>query len=138
MQIFESTQQLQQFSDNIPVIAPSVRWAQSINDTFMEVKFSTRFDSPACLDIYDDVVTLINRTLSISAMCRNDKKLLKYQMSIQLWNDVSPFVINPEDKKVYDQEYSGYLENMNQFQEQNQTYQQDLTKFEEDKAKYDE
>ena len=62
------------------------------------VKFATRFDSPACLDIYDDVVTLVGKTLSISAMCRNDKKLLKYELSIELYEDVRPFTISDEDQ----------------------------------------
>jgi len=78
----------------------------------MEVKFSTRFDSPACLDIYDDVVTLNNRTLTINAMCRNDKKLLKYQLSIELWGDVRPFKIPAANKKKYDKAWNRYLESM--------------------------
>jgi hypothetical protein len=76
------------YSDNIPVITPSIRWAQSPNATFAEVKFSTRFDSPACLDIFDQKITLLNRTLSITAMCRNDKKLLSYKLKIDLYGDV--------------------------------------------------
>ena len=63
----------------------------------IEVKFATRFDSPACLDIYDDVVALVNKTLSISAMCRNDKKLLKYELSIELFEDVRPFSLADEE-----------------------------------------
>lgn len=88
MAIFENTQQMSSFSDNIPVIQPSIRWAQSANSTFVEVKFSTRFDSPACLDIFDDKITLENSTLTISAMCRNDKKLLSYQLKIDLLESV--------------------------------------------------
>jgi hypothetical protein len=91
MQIFESTQQMQQYSDNIPVIAPSLRWAQSVENTFVEVKFATRFDSPACLDIFDHSTTIENKKLIISAMCRNDKKLLKYYTEMDLYSDVAPF-----------------------------------------------
>lgn len=50
------------------------------------------------MDIYDDVVTLVGKTLSISAMCRNDKKLLKYELSIELYEDVRPFTISDEDQ----------------------------------------
>jgi hypothetical protein len=96
MLIFENTQQLNQFSDNIPVITPAIRWAQSPNNTFMEVKFATRFDSPACLDIFDLNVDLDAQTLLISAMCRNDKKLLKYQASIELADSVYPFELSTE------------------------------------------
>ena len=66
----------------IPEIQPSIRWAQSVNNTMLEVKFATRFDSPACLDIFDQVVNLKiednSSILHISAMCGNDKKILKY------------------------------------------------------------
>ena len=43
---------------NIPVLSPAFNWAQSLNNTLIEVKFSTRFDSPACLDIFDQEFTI--------------------------------------------------------------------------------
>jgi len=79
----------------------------------IEVKFATRFDSPACLDIYDDVVSLVNKTLSISAMCRNDKKLLKYELSIELFEDVRPFsLVDEEDNDLQNKmaEYEAAME----------------------------
>lgn len=93
---------------SIPVLSPAFRWAQSVKNVFLEVKFSTRFDSPACLDLFDHHYEIANLTsiekeevfnpdeysddfplpvkklkasgqkLLISAMCRNDKTLLKY------------------------------------------------------------
>ena len=94
MQVFERAQQMSSFTPAIPQIIPSVRWAQSPNNTLMEVKYSTRFDSPACLDIFEQVVELreaeangnATTTLHISAMCRNDKKLLKYQLDLPLFD----------------------------------------------------
>ena len=96
MELFENKQQMSSFSDNIPIIQPSLRWAQSPLNTFIEVKFSHRFDSPACLDIFDsEIVIKGNRTLIVSAMCRNDKKLLKYELEVPLYDEVYPF-----DKQV--------------------------------------
>ena len=87
------------FTPAIPEIIPSIRWAQSPNNTLMEVKFATRFDSPACLDIFDQEVTLSHQgnstTLHISAMCRNDKKLLKYLLNLPLYDGVQDFTIDP-------------------------------------------
>lgn len=61
----------------------------------LEVKFATRFDSPACLDIFDQEVDLHQRdnttVLHISAMCGNDKKLLKYYIDLDLANQVHAF-----------------------------------------------
>lgn len=69
----------------IPTISPAFRWAQSLNTTYLEVKWATRFDSPACLDIFDQEYSIEDyQKIHISAMCRNDKKLLRYSMSLEL------------------------------------------------------
>jgi hypothetical protein len=78
-----------------------MRWAQSVENTFVEVKFATRFDSPACLDIFDHSTTLDNKTLSITAMCRNDKKLLKYHVELDLFSEVAPFQLSEEKLGEY-------------------------------------
>ena len=83
------------YSDSIPIISPSMRWAQSVNTTYIEVKFATRFDSPACLDIFDHVTSLDNRTLSITAMCRNVSKYSTYSL-------IAIFKIGQEAAKVPD------------------------------------
>ena len=77
----------EQIPKTIPVISPAFQWAQSLNQTFLEVKFSTRFDSPACLDIFEREFRIDNdgKHLYLKAMCRNDKKLLKYVLSLDLW-----------------------------------------------------
>ena len=51
----------------------------------MEVKYSTRFDSPACLDIFDTVFRIEEegKRIHLEAMCRNDKKLLKYELKLE-------------------------------------------------------
>ena len=72
------------YSDDIPELSPSIRWTQSINDTFVEVKFSTRWDSPACLDLSDHNITISGgevegyggNFLHISALCKNVSKIL--------------------------------------------------------------
>lgn len=101
------------FTPAIPEISPSLRWAQSASNIMMEVKFATRFDSPACLDIFDlevsleegivdseskssEVSNLSTTGLHISAMCRNDKKLLKYRLDLQLFDDVLGFEIDQQ------------------------------------------
>lgn len=47
---------------SVPVISPAFRWAQSLTHVFLEVKFSTRFDSPACLDLFDHHYEIVNVT----------------------------------------------------------------------------
>ena len=50
-----------------------MRWAQSANEVFIEVKYAMRMDSPACLDIFDQNIQLLNQGqfLIVEAMCRN-------------------------------------------------------------------
>jgi len=63
----------------------------------MEVKFATRFDSPACLDLFDRSITLSpskdksSSTLHVQVMCRNDNKLLKYHLDLDLFDEVEDF-----------------------------------------------
>ena len=78
-------------------LSPAFRWAQSLDETFIEVKFATRLDSPACIDLYDKTLDIIedpiskNHTLKLEATCVNDQKLIQYSLSIDLYGRVAPF-----------------------------------------------
>jgi hypothetical protein len=37
----------------VVTLSPAFRWAQSLDTVYIEVKFSTRLDSPACVDVFD-------------------------------------------------------------------------------------
>lgn len=82
--------QFEKIPTSIPVISPAFHWAQSLTHTYLEVKYSTRFDSPACLDIFDQEFRLEEdgKRLYLKAMCRNDKKLLQYELVLDLWDQV--------------------------------------------------
>lgn len=71
----------------IPVISPAFRWAQGLDEIFIELKYSTRFDSPyACQELFDEEKKIMNNgtALYITAICRNDKTLLKYELNLTL------------------------------------------------------
>ena len=55
------------------------------------MKFSTRFDSPACLDLFDKEYQIgqDGKSVSVKAMCRNDKKLLQYSLELLLNGEIS-------------------------------------------------
>jgi len=76
----------------IPVLTPAFRWAQSLKDVYLEVVFATRLGSPACLDLseQDFHITEDNSKLHIRALCKNDKKLLIYQLDLDLYDQVMP------------------------------------------------
>lgn len=123
MHIFETTQQMSSFSDEIPVIQPALRWAQSTQSVFIEVKFATRFDSPACLDIFDSEMKINNnQTLVLSAMCRNDKKLLKYELTLDLFGKVQPFEVDPEVMQKWKEVAEEYEVKYAEYVKANETY----------------
>lgn len=78
------------------MISPAFRWAQSLTIVYLEVKFATRFDSPACLDLSDHEYSISadGQTINIAAMCTNDKKLLHYKLNLKL-ND-AVLALEPE------------------------------------------
>ena len=54
-----------------------------------------------------------DQTLLVEAMCRNDKKLIKYQLVINLFDRVTPFRNKKEKSKDIDAKvklYDEYLE----------------------------
>lgn len=117
-QVLKKQEQSQQSTASIdkakiPVISPAFRWAQSLHFVFLEVKFSTRFDSPACIDLIDKQVRLTNQQLTVEAICRlSDKTLLKYFLDINLTEKVALLDedVTPAVQKEYDQMEASYQE----------------------------
>ena len=110
-------------SKNIPKIEPSLRWAQSPTNVYFEVKYATRFDSPACLDIFDQKITLLEKVVSIQAMCRNDQQLLKYEVELELHGDVHPFEISEENAELYKKELEEYESLLEQYKKDLEEYE---------------
>ena len=84
------------------MISPAFRWAQSLNAVYLEVKFATRFDSPACLDLSEHEYSISEdgQWVKISAMCTNDKKLLHYKLNLKLNDSVMPIELDPNSPEA--------------------------------------
>lgn len=86
-------------------LSPAFRWAQSLDETIIEVKFATRLDSPACIDLYDKTIEIVedpvskNHTLRLEATCVNDQKLIQYSLAIDLYDKVAPFSKDIDEKQ---------------------------------------
>lgn len=80
--------------------------------TFVELKWSTRFDSPSCLDTFNTRVELEGTHLLITTMCRNDKKLLKYYLETELFDEVESFELPEEVEKENKKLKENYDNNM--------------------------
>jgi hypothetical protein len=72
----------------IPHIHPAFRWAQSLDNVFIEIKFAKRLDSPGCLDVFDEKVYMDRDYFNISAYCRVDKVIMYYTLELELFDDI--------------------------------------------------
>lgn len=49
------------------VIKPAFKWAQSLDNIYIETKFSHRLDAPACIDILDQKIKITEKHLNLTA-----------------------------------------------------------------------
>ncbi len=50
-------------------ISPAFKWAQSLEDIFIEIKYAHRHDSPGCLEIKDMDIKIKNDSVSFEGFC---------------------------------------------------------------------
>ena len=50
-------------------ISPAFKWAQSLEDVFIEIKYAHRHDSPGCLEIKDMNIDIKNDSVSFEGFC---------------------------------------------------------------------
>jgi len=50
-------------------VSPAFKWAQSLEDIFLEIKFAHRHDSPGCLEIKDMNVDIKNDSVKFEGYC---------------------------------------------------------------------
>jgi hypothetical protein len=50
-------------------ISPAFKWAQSLEDIFIEIKYAHRHDSPGCLEIKDMNIKIKNDSVSFEGFC---------------------------------------------------------------------
>jgi hypothetical protein len=54
----------------------------------LSVKFATRMDSPGCLDTFDPNITISSNAFDVSISCRIDKQIFRYELHIELFEDI--------------------------------------------------
>lgn len=63
------------------------------------------------------------------AMCRNDGKLLRYELEVDLYGEVRPFEIEQSLLQEYQNEVKDYENAYSVYLELNKTYYEDLESF---------
>lgn len=74
---------------NIITIGPAFQWAQDKNSVALLIKFAHRMDAPACIDLYDQNVTITETNITVTSMCRKHDQIVKFEMNHELYMKVS-------------------------------------------------
>lgn len=112
-------------------LSPALRWAQSLNTTFVLVKFATRFDSPACLQVSNVIVTITNNTqLLVQGLCqRSDAQTLLYKLDITLAQEVQAFEIDESTMALYEESMKDYEQQKEDHDKKVEIYNEKLKKW---------
>ena len=71
------------------VVKPALKWAQSLDNVFIETKFSHRLDSPACIDIFDQKIKITEKHLNLTAKCRRGDDTIHYNLHLNLFDNIN-------------------------------------------------
>ena len=132
------------------IISPAFQWAQSLDDIYIEIKFSHRHDSPGCIEINNINVTITNNTANFIGYCILGDIPIKIDFYIETWQDIDyensthgfyglvgryQMILRKKingmywDKLLSDK--SNYLPNMGIWFEMKEKFQDQIKKFEE-------
>lgn len=70
-------------------LSPAFQWAQDLNTVALSIKFSHRIDSPACIDIYDQNVTIDENNITVTCLCRRYDGVHKYHLAHELFDTIN-------------------------------------------------
>lgn len=74
---------------DVILLKPAFKWAQSLDNVFIETKFSHRLDSPACVDIIDQKIKITETHLNLTAKCRRGDDTLQYKLHLNLFDNIN-------------------------------------------------
>ena len=88
-------------------VFPASKWAQSMDEVFIEVKFAHRHDSPGCLEMKNLKVELKERSVKLVGYCVLGDVPIKMDFDIKLWNK-----INVRESKHFESSVGRYQFNL--------------------------
>jgi soluble cytochrome b562 len=71
-------------------VIPAYQWAQSPDRVFIDVKFAHRLDSPGCLEVTSESITLEEDRLKFSGLCTQSSHRIKFDLDIELHDKIVP------------------------------------------------
>ena len=70
-------------------MSPSFRWAQSLDNIYIEIKYSNRHDSPGCLEIKDMNIDIKNDSLTFEGYCVLADVPIKIDFHIETYQGIN-------------------------------------------------
>ena len=70
-------------------VFPAFQWAQSMDDVFLELKFSHRHDTPGCLEMKNMNVDIQNNTVTFVGYCVLGDVPIKIDFFINTWKGIN-------------------------------------------------
>ena len=71
------------------VVYPAFKWAQSLEDIFLEIKFAHRHDSPGCLEIKDMNIDIKNDSVKFEGYCVLGDVPIKIEFKIDTYKELN-------------------------------------------------
>jgi len=71
-------------------VSPALQWAQSMNQIFVQIKFSHRHDAPGCPEVKNLQVDLNPKELYLSAYCIQTDIPIKFEIRLPFYGEISP------------------------------------------------
>jgi len=70
--------------------SPPTKWAQSLEEVELEVKFALRHGVPGCIQVHELNITFTKDTLNLTGYCYEGDIKLKYVLDLHLWGSIEP------------------------------------------------
>ena len=71
------------------IFSPAFEWAQNMDSIALSIKFAHRLDSPSCIDIYNQNVTITESNLTVSWMWKRYDGIHKYILNHELFENIN-------------------------------------------------
>ena len=71
------------------IVSPAFRWAQSLDDIFIEIKYAHRHDSPGCLEIRDLKLDIQNNSVRFKGYCVLGDVPIKIDFGIDTYKEIN-------------------------------------------------
>jgi hypothetical protein len=84
--------------ENIQTSSASFRWAQSLTDIYIEVRFSHRIDTAGCVDIHDLTYEVLQKHLKVEGKCLLSGHKIRFVLDFDLLKEIIPkdYEVNKE------------------------------------------